>query len=70
MQKSQGAENGGESCQVKVNIEFIENSADPNNSILLAQFPQDREQLQLACDQMPSEAAANHEREQKVKYLS
>ena len=39
MQKSQSADSTGESCQVKVNIEFIENSADPNNSILLSQFP-------------------------------
>ena len=70
MQKSQGADIGsGEACLIKVNVEFL-GQASGANDLLLDQFPSEKEQLQQACDNMPSEAAAMHERENKVKYLT
>lgn len=68
--------NSADSCQVKVNVEFIDsNFSDQSdsfltNSLLLDQFPDVKEQLEQYCANMPSEAAAQHEREQRVKFLT
>ena len=77
MQKSQGADtNAADSCQIKVNVEFIDSSFSEQsenflmNSLLLDQFPDVKEQLEQYCANMPSEAAAQHEREQKLKFLT
>jgi hypothetical protein len=75
MQKQMGGDaSSHESCQVKVNVEFINHfgsgASNNQNESILDQFPDEKEYLEQVCENMPSEGAANHEREQKVKYLT
>ena len=69
MQKQMSGESTSEGCQVKVNIEFI-NNFESGAQAILNQFPDEKEYLEQVCASMPSEAAANHEREQRVKFLT
>lgn len=74
MQKQMGGDaSNQESCQVKVNLEFINQFSSDSNNVgdsILDQFPDEKEYTDQVCESMPSEAAAGHEREQKVKYLT
>ena len=45
-----------------MNVEFIKDS-------ILEYFPSEQEKVEALCENMPSEPAANYEREQKVKQL-
>lgn len=70
MQKSQGGDSGlAESCQINVNIDFIDHFQSESNSLLLDQYPAEKEKLLQYCQNMHSEAAAQHETEQTLKQL-
>jgi len=51
-------------------VEFISGFSTEVNTLLLEQFPDHKEQLEQACANMPSEAAASHEQEQRIKFLT
>ena len=72
-------------CQIKVNVDFIGSAfasgaaADDGqgdgglasqNDALLEQFPDVKESLLQQVQSMPSEAAAQHEKDRKLKFLS
>lgn len=75
MQKSMGGDQSLDSCQIKVNVNFINNMFQQGevdqlmSGALLDQFPQAKEYLEQTCASMHSEAAAQHEREQKLKFI-
>ena len=70
MQKSQGGDQGqAEQCQINVNIDFIDHFQSETNSLLLDQYPSEKEKLLQYCQSMHSEAAAQHETEQTIKQL-
>ena len=57
-----GGESSSDACQIKVNVDFLKDS-------ILDHYPSEKEKIEAICENMPSEPAANYERESKVKQI-